>query len=900
MHFQTVLEHFSPYDSVIKASTPQDLNENTLNLKNASPDTPAKAAAMEGTPNLFNTENATAGDASSNQHAEVSGILARLHARRTSLLPVKDSEPSNDTKPLVTSEKENERPVSARNGDDQTILPGSEPRWQVEDLDGTKQNGSNENFSLRGQSPSREHFREGSFQDFRPKTSDSVTSSSFQKFKIRYFARPVDEDGVIEERERSKLPAGMRIKPRESEAVPIPAKSPRRPKSSREHRSSRPHRHRSSKSAEKPTADFSHSKDTTTVPAETDQLALPAIPPALASGTVESRNPATTDPKTLVPKVSQSSMNSLKKQQSTMTPERMRLLKALQIRKRQQEAAALSKDGGTLDAAPASASPAVETLNSATSAGPAENSGHVEGVGKPQAEEEIANVKNSAIDEVITNGQAEAVPDQDVQNDPSVHPTDQTKSGDGTPAEDKLPTHAPVQELVQALHDPPPEAQVSAESPQLPSTSTDDGRADSVLAVPVTGSPNGSQPDTGKKSLLVPSPITARSDKGIASDSSDNMSIIDDLHNATLGEAMAVAVPQTPIRTGFGEQSDTPRSPNSPESKPGPSTAQSELYHSASRQNSNTPKAEPVSAGRALSPPTIVTVKPSKRTNVSSGISRRIQALEERSQRSSSPSSAPRSPSNLELPSTFLTTSRLADQNHSRNTSGVSRPSSKGSSRQGTIRGLFRPMDSIEDTTPRMSTENLPHVSVTARIVRQAGQENADKTDKNKKAEPEFQQSHVIVEREGAPSRFPFRRVDRPSSVMSRPESRGSSFSAIGRSSMDIGFKFIGRKRAENKSPSLPDQAVGPSVSSLERVEEDVEEKKQSRTSRFLKRMSGLSSSSRKATSDGGENKSLDSREVKTSHQQLRVSRYIIGDLNVQFPDTLVSMTWAWDQRRRS
>lgn len=114
------------------------------------------------------------------------------------------------------------------------------------------------------------------------------------------------------------------------------------------------------------------------------------------------------------------------------------------------------------------------------------------------------------------------------------------------------------------------------------------------------------------------------------------------------------------------------------------------------------------------------------------------------------------------------------------------------------------------------------------------------------------------------------------------------------RPSLDFGLNFMNRKKSESKSDKenkSPTRTKSPSIGSLQTVKEDTEDKKSSMTSKFFKRMSGLSQKSRKSPSDDGTRtlSSVESRGLATAQPAPRASSYIVGDLNVQFPDTLVS-----------
>ncbi len=107
------------------------------------------------------------------------------------------------------------------------------------------------------------------------------------------------------------------------------------------------------------------------------------------------------------------------------------------------------------------------------------------------------------------------------------------------------------------------------------------------------------------------------------------------------------------------------------------------------------------------------------------------------------------------------------------------------------------------------------------------------------------------------------------------------------------------RPVAHKSEASLPRSTSDTSSSALGSVEEGAEEKKESRKSRLLKRMSSISSASRKSLVHAfsptlkGEDPIVEG-EVVTESLPTIVD---IGDVNVQFPDTLVRIVLQIENR---
>lgn len=272
----------------------------------------------------------------------------------------------------------------------------------------------------------------------------------------------------------------------------------------------------------------------------------------------------------------------------------------------------------------------------------------------------------------------------------------------------------------------------------------------------------------------------------------------------------------------------------------------------------------------------------SKRINVSSGISKRIQALAEMSERDyrfqpgselalSPPlSSDGMSARGVSRPSTSF-----------RNGALHSRPSSPARS---TSRSVPRAssFDSQRSTgTQRASSRGTKRdsMSVTAHTLQPSAieEESADVDDAAQKVgfkEPRF-------ERLGHPSYFR-RKNPSNSSISVRPSSRDSSRTTFTRHSLEA-FRPMSRRNNEGKS--RPGTSF--SNASLERVDEG-SEPRSSRASKLFKRMSISGAGMRHSQDANPEPMRHEGNKSTFSNKKRKPTGVVVGDLNVQLPDSLV------------
>lgn len=735
----------------------------------------------------------------------------------------------------------------------------------------------------------------------RPKTSESIASASRGwKPKIKLFTRTIDDAQADEARERAKLPSGMHIRRAEEEAARAQEENLRTASSLKSPKKHKSHKHKRSRSEKhKNDSEVNVISAAPAVAEEYDpfkpsEWEVPPVANAVSNTTSAQVKPAKrksmnaarkstalsshppqasfdNEPMPVVPPIPV----EIPATPAPITPERQRLLKAMELRKKQQRDV------------------------SATPSDAAEGNQQPHGVN--------TDVPKMDSRRISQHGDRRAAARALLQS-PHLDADAEDDSLQGTSI-DQAPNVAGLSNGIGSRNDETSNHILSenVDSENLKPAGANGAVPHDESVKPVTSVSGATR--KGKRRTLVKSIDT--SGHAEPSDGSSDGSYMDDLQEATVHEAVHVSIPNTPMTPTISHDYIGPRAETSVQPRGSVDSARSELYEFASRGRSNEENnLGPVIPGRALAPAALVNVrKPSvagsmtsmntaaasqKKTNVSSGISRRIQALEERSQRSNSPASvAGRSPATLDMPQPFLNGS------NAENMSLASRPSSRATSRFGSPRTFFRSrMDSINDITMRPGQDPLPPStaqSYTARIVRsperRERRKSPEKSPKKSRSSKQDQGSHDMSEpysKRMEPPPIPVSPVAPLASV--RPNSRGSSMSQVTKSSMDFGLKFMGRKKSENRSPTRTDRSSP--VGSLDTVQEDKDDKKKSSmTSKFFKRVSGLSNKSRKSQSEesGKGLNSLDGRAIATAQSAPPMSSYIIGDLNVQFPDTLVS-----------
>ncbi|KAL5343063.1 hypothetical protein BJX70DRAFT_206770 [Aspergillus crustosus] len=360
-------------------------------------------------------------------------------------------------------------------------------------------------------------------------------------------------------------------------------------------------------------------------------------------------------------------------------------------------------------------------------------------------------------------------------------------------------------------------------------------------------------------------------------------SFMEELKSATVEEAKPISVGKTPLSPNFSNRGNTQVSPDA--------WRNSRAVSNPSAIGNQYPNTPTLPVGRSISSPFSQTensqgpVLVAKKINVSSGISKRIKALEQFSSNRDGPV-IPNQSVSTPTTATFEALRKRASVSHAGN--NPERPLSRQPSyapEPFSRTPSFRRPDSRASTTVERTTSS---VSVTARIVRDP---SAASNDSNTGTEPRtlnLQVSPLTVERGTHDDLWPQNLT--PGSTPNRAEPRSMSVSSAGSAKPPPAVPA----RSESRL-SLSSRTDGYflSRSPSETSASSPEEKKESRTSRLLRRMSSITSGSRRSTinskssivKEEGGMPPLEEGSKTTVELPAAVD---IGEVNVQFPDTLL------------
>ncbi|EAT82445.2 hypothetical protein SNOG_10110 [Parastagonospora nodorum SN15] len=353
-------------------------------------------------------------------------------------------------------------------------------------------------------------------------------------------------------------------------------------------------------------------------------------------------------------------------------------------------------------------------------------------------------------------------------------------------------------------------------------------------------------------------------------------SFMEELQSATVQEAKPMSVSKSPITPYFSRKSFT-RGSMTPES--------SSPYMKPS------PEPMPRKISGPWPPQVNVEKVAAKKINVSSGISQRIKALAEKTSREMLPPTTPgggldsSSHSSLaQRKSSFFATTPIETSPNGRPVSRLGNPAFLNSSSTTPEKKSIAAPKPIKATVYNVQrgSEQPESVQVTARIVRDERTKQPTLAMPNEGAPLELHQSPLIIDHQKP--RFtppPTRGRTEPTSPVasSIAHSRDQSL-APSRTSSESAWRPFGRRMSESRSIHSHDG---------DEKREDKKDKKESRTSKMFKRMSSsMSSMPWKASTSN-----LSFPEHNTAHTSLASLReppspVHIGDLNIQFPDTLL------------
>ena len=411
---------------------------------------------------------------------------------------------------------------------------------------------------------------------------------------------------------------------------------------------------------------------------------------------------------------------------------------------------------------------------------------------------------------------------------------------------------------------------------------------------------------------------------------------MEELQTATLQEAKPITVARSPVAHYF------PRRPSN-------NSAVSDISGNSTRDinvenRSSTmpldfadmqerltpdPSFDPRRHSRSASTPPTESNDPmsAMKRNVSNGISKRVQALAERSSLENSMYGAPGRPLTPETaPNGYAPQDRRESRRSPPPTSRTSsfRAMSRHSSRmssyqsQAAMNGVPRPESTAVWNVQRDASSNVDSVSVTARIVRPSAPERVESTPEQ---DEELQPSQLIVNhRRGTPSQTTVPHLHR---IDTNPEpevdktggtaSRGNSPTMVRGGSVE-GYRTLhSANKPSRQVGSL--SPIGPTAEDFpppptSRIQtshpppyndENSAPKEGTRTSRFFKRMSNIGGNKRRSVgpqsigssgSPASERGSLTANNASLPGSKDKPElppALTVGDLNIQFPDSLVS-----------
>ncbi|KAF2873815.1 hypothetical protein BDV95DRAFT_489379 [Massariosphaeria phaeospora] len=432
----------------------------------------------------------------------------------------------------------------------------------------------------------------------------------------------------------------------------------------------------------------------------------------------------------------------------------------------------------------------------------------------------------------------------------------------------------------------------STESSQHDEPQSKRSKRESVIMPSITTT--GSADDSHKSHAFDPNqlhPSTENSDADYLSDDS----FMEELQSAKVEQAKHVSVSKSPItpyfprKSSISEISMTERSASQPYSRRGRLSPE----QLGTRQSSGSwfPHASPDTAVVA------------KKINVSSGISQRIKALAEKSNRDSSasvsPTATPDASASIvsQRKSSFFSTPPSGNSPNGKPIQRLSRASFVNLS-SPTKKSVPQPPPINTEPTVynlQQGAEKPESVQVTARIVRDARVQKPTLTMPNQSTPLELHQSHLIIDHQksarpsSSSKHSPVKTEPTSPRPTSSSHSREASSSALPRSSSESSWRSFGRRRSESRSAgAAPRSQSTHSSDSLDERREDKKEKKDSRTTKLFKRMSTMSSISRKSQGASPilQEEALQSTFLPSVREPPPAVQ--VGDLNIQFPDTLL------------
>lgn len=389
-------------------------------------------------------------------------------------------------------------------------------------------------------------------------------------------------------------------------------------------------------------------------------------------------------------------------------------------------------------------------------------------------------------------------------------------------------------------------------------------------------------------------------------------SFMEELKSATVQEAKPVSVSKSPIKPVFSRSESEQRLNESVRgsrsvSTPVDRTARDEEVFSSPRLPTPVSTSRSFSAQHPPRPDSQQSQAPiPKKIGVSTSISQRIKALEQLSSRPTSPISpnlAPNTSTFLGLRKTSLRTPsggsdyRNSDFNRNRPSTAYPSPSPSPETVRSSLFNhsnkpeFSRPVQSGTATTVRDARNKSPETLSDLSEQRHQGLQGSSLQREHQKSPPPAEHK-TMMPPPLSPLKPPRPRFGRYSSTRSGssssneqkleppPTTRRDSFASIRSKSSRAGSEV-----------ELPRTLSDSSLSGVASLDGSQDEKKDSRRSRLLKRMSSISSMSRRsiahALSPGPKEAPIIERQEPVP--EAPPTSVDVGDVNVQFPDNLVS-----------
>ncbi|KAL1646113.1 hypothetical protein SLS58_003533 [Diplodia intermedia] len=920
VHFTEIEEKFAPHDSVFSFSTPQELSDHTLSAANSlHTAVPSTSASSTSSKKKLDGINEDAEDSQGTSGKGEGAALERTEtAASTAKVEVTPDTASIRSRPFSPTGYEERRPGTpgTSGGDASSVI--ASPRGYAQSVRSFK---------------SLNHFDHQHYDDPNRRSSSQtaradIDFSYLYKPKVKLGPRPTQEPlSHTTESKSAKLPASLKAAVRSKGS------------------SSRP-----------------KSRDSSTVPS----IGLPPPPPVPTI----SEMPTTTPVRPTSSTGAKSSSNSVKS--PGITPEKQRLMRAIELRKKQKAAQlARQKSREKQDDSDATAG-AEETVNSteekAPEAAPVEGddiASHRETTSstdsgstlKPEeAPETPDHTKADSGVQLMISGagdEDDARPPTPVASSPisvqeSSNPSSTRPSSISDGGERKEGLDADEQVEVALPHDgaaetslglpsaaePAPARASGAEHPNWDVSSSPDRGAtgehqtaaakgpeaseDFTTALPSSSSLPERRSTTKSKRRVPVDPIRVEPGAESSDDDCDYLSddsLMEELQSATVEEAKPMSVSKSPIMSIFPRRKSQASTLSTKSAEHRVNSNPLSMYRTVTPTRLSPSPESQLGVGqlgvgqRSFSASYATEAQRDasllKKSNVSSGISQRIKALAEKSSKDGTPVTLPKVGYTPERGA--ISIAQRSNSFRASHSSGADKQLKRLSKSSFiSVPPLERPMskgenssESIQAVYNKDANNKTESVTVTARIVRSPqtpGQELEDPP-------LDLQQSPITIDHNKAddaaappsiviPSAAEESTLS-PTSGDASPAQQSTAHlespaQALPRSSSESSWRSFGRRRSEATSP--PPMPRSQSVTSLDSTvtEEGEEKKKGNRASRLLKRMSNSLTTSKKSL-----NQMMSSAVQEEAPQPIEEKKESqpgveIGDLNVQFPDTLL------------